>query len=338
MSVPRIDAAPAFPLVERFPALGALPRAPLTECPSPVERVEVEGASLWLKRDDLNAPTMGGNKVRALEFLLGAVRPGDRVLTVGGEGSTHVLATAAHAARLGAHTIAVRWPHEMHPTARVVAEEAARRCVAVYRASLPGAVLRVAALRLRDRHLHWVPFGGSSPLGIVGHVNAALELAEQVRAGQCEPPRRVVVPVGSGGTAAGLLLGFAIAGLEVEVVGVRVGPRIGVREARVLGLAHATRQFLQRRVGAALAPIQPAGLRIVHDWYGGAYGRPHPAGTRAADLLLPASGAILDPTYAAKAGAAALALSQRADGATLLWVTFDGRGLASGERGATGGE
>ena len=319
-----------MPLLERFPALGVLPRAPLAVGRSRVEPVVVDGVTLWLKRDDLNAHVTGGNKVRALEFLLGAVRPGDRVLTVGGEGSTHVLATAVHAARLGAGTIAVRWPHEMHPTARAVAEEAGRRCVTVYDTSMAGAVLRVLGLRLRDRALHWVPFGGSAPLGILGHVNAALELAEQVRAGECEPLRRVVIPVGSGGTAAGLLVGFAVAGLEVEVVGVRVGPRIGVRMDRVLGLAHATRRLIQRHVGAALPPIRPSALRLAHDWYGGAYGRPLPAGTRAAALLRPASGAILDATYAAKAGAAALALAERENGATLLWMTFDGRGFCEG--------
>ena len=58
--------------------------------------------------------------MRALEFLLGDVRPGDTVLTLGGEGSTHVLATATHAARLGARTLAVRWPHDMSPMAHRV--------------------------------------------------------------------------------------------------------------------------------------------------------------------------------------------------------------------------
>ena len=55
-----------------------------------------------MKREDLSSDVLGGNKVRSLEFLLGGVVEGDTVLTLGGEGSTHVLATAVHAARLGA--------------------------------------------------------------------------------------------------------------------------------------------------------------------------------------------------------------------------------------------
>ena len=49
--------------------------------------------------------------------------------------------------------------------------------------------------------------GGSSPLGCVGYVEAAAELAEQVRAGDLPAPSHIVVALGSGGTAAGLAAG-----------------------------------------------------------------------------------------------------------------------------------
>ncbi|MDQ6831436.1 MAG: 1-aminocyclopropane-1-carboxylate deaminase, partial [Gemmatimonadota bacterium] len=86
------------PLVRRYPALATLPRASLGQFPSPIERIvhaSLRG-DLWVKRDDLNADAFGGNKVRTLEWLLGGLIAGDKVLTVGGEGSTHVLATAEH--------------------------------------------------------------------------------------------------------------------------------------------------------------------------------------------------------------------------------------------------
>src|SRR5689334_5340750 len=160
----------ALPLVARFPALATLPRARLGRFPSPVERLPAAGdrPALWLKRDDLNVepPFPGGNKVRALEFLLGGVGPDDTVVTVGGEGSTHVLATAVHAARLGARTVALRWPQESNPVADVVAREAARRCARVVRA--PHAVLGVAAsaalapFARRRRRTVFVPLGGST--------------------------------------------------------------------------------------------------------------------------------------------------------------------------------
>ena len=160
---------------------------------------------------------------------------------------------------------------------------------------------------------------------MLGHVNAALELADQVAAGLLPAPRSVVVPLGSGGTAAGLALGLALAGLDATVVAARVGPRLGATRGRVLRLAAATRRFVQRRAGRRLPP--PVPVRVVHDVYGGAYGRELPAGTRAALLLQETLAARLDATYSAKGCAAALALAARDPGPTLFWLTFDGRWL-----------
>jgi D-cysteine desulfhydrase len=328
-----------LPLLERLPALAALPRASLGRFPSPVEPVALGGARgrLWLKRDDLDAPSVGGNKVRALEFLLGGVGAGDTVLTLGGEGSTHVLATAHHAARLGARTVAIRWPHEMHEAAHQVAAIARAGSHAVHEArTIVDAFVRAWWLRQRHPDWHWVPFGGSTPRGALGHVNAALELAAQVRAGALPAPRRIVVALGSGGTTAGLLVGLALAGLEAELVAVRVGPRIGTNRTTVLRLARRTRRLLERLTSAPLPPLPAARLRVLHEHYGGAYGRPLAAGTVAARFFADV-GLRLEATYTAKAAAAALAIAREAEGDTVFWLTFDGRVLEDrpGAGGAT---
>jgi D-cysteine desulfhydrase len=285
---------------------------------------------LWIKRDDLNASVCGGNKVRALEFLLGDVRPNDVVLTLGGEGSTHVLATAIHAARLGARTVAVRWRHEMNPVAGRVAGEARTRCAEIVTThTVVGAFAHAYRLRL-GRRLHYVPIGGSVPLGVVGHVNAAVELAGQIRAGAVPRPERVVVPLGSGGTAAGLALGFAIAGVETTVVGARVAPRLAANRTRVLRLARATARLIERTTGERVPGIDPARVVVAHEAYGGAYGRPLPAGDAAAAALSRARGLALDATYSAKAYATALAdpPARGGKGPTLFWLTFDARVLS----------
>ena len=100
--------AGTIPLFARFPELAKLPRAILCNLPSPVQPFPERESELWIKREDLNAPVCAGNKVRALEFLLGGLHEGDTVITTGGAGSTHVLATAAHASRLGVTTLASR--------------------------------------------------------------------------------------------------------------------------------------------------------------------------------------------------------------------------------------
>jgi D-cysteine desulfhydrase len=309
--------------------LASIPRVPLGEYPTPIESARFPDLDtpLWIKRDDLASAALGGNKVRALEYLLAGVQPGDVLLTGGGEGSTHVLATAIHAARLRARVHAVRWRHEMHDTAHRVAGRALRECAVVETAATPfGGILRAFAQRIRRRG-RWIPFGGTSPLGILGHVNAALELADQVDAGVLPMPSRVVVPLGTGGTAAGLALGFAAAGMPTRVIGARVVPRIVSGRARVVRLARSTARWTRRTTGVALPVVMRDAVQVAHEAYGGAYGRVSPLAADAAAAMERASGLQLDPTYSAKAFAIALRVARIEEGVTVFWSTFDARWL-----------
>ena len=320
-----------LPLIRRFPKLRTIPRARLCQLPSPVQKLDgiATGAELWIKRDDLNAPFCGGNKVRSLEFLLGGLKPGDTVVTVGGAGSTHILSTAIHAERLGAKTIGLRWTHDMNPVAERVSVKIGKL--------MPGARVRrstvmtlgIARYNSIARNARYITLGGAVPLGILGHVNAALELALQIEKGEMPMPDRVVLPLGSAGTVAGLLLGFAIAGLPVEVVGARVGPRMFVNRRRVHALARRTAILIERRTGEHLPSIDPTRLRIVQDVYGGAYGRPLPRAREAANILHSATGIELDDTYSAKAWAGVLDECRTAKGPVLFWLTFDAKCLTN---------
>lgn len=320
-----------IPLVRRFPALAAIPRARLGRFPTRVEPLEGfrDVNALFVKREDLSSDILGGNKVRSLEFLLGRVAEGDTVLTIGGVGSTHILATAVHAARLGAKTIAVRWRHDMHSAAEEVGSRAASECAEVITATnIAMAMAPLARMRL-TRRSYYIPLGGSTPLGTLGHVNAALELIEQVDAGELPRPTRVVAPLGSGGTAAGLALGFAIGGMDTTVIGARVGPRIGANRWRVLRLAAQTRQLIARYTGRAPPAVRGDRVVVAHDLYGGAYGRPHPTAEHVAVLVDALRGWRLDATYSAKALAVALDLATEHPSPTVFWMTFDSRWMKS---------
>lgn len=307
----------ASAIVRRFPALASLPRVQLGS-PTAVERVTLpDGRSLLVKRDDRYGDRVGGNKVRGLEWLLGGVHAGDEVLTVGPRGSTHALATATYASALGARTTVVRWNQVMHAAAREV--DGRLRQVAqqiVDARAVPVAYAVAGALRIA-RHPRWIPAGGATPLAIIGHVGAALELAAQIAAGESESPARVVVPLGTGGTAAGLWLGFAIAGMPIEVVAVRVVPRVVGRGGRVRRLARSTARLLGRLTQETIPAPDPEMLRVEHRFYGGGYGRALPG--EPIDL---GGGILVDTTYSAKALHAAAAYR---DGRTLFWLTFDGR-------------
>jgi len=295
-----------------------------------VERWEVDGASMLIKRDDLSSVLLGGNKVRALELLLAGVGPDHTLLTVGPTGSTHALAVAQYGSRLGAAVQVITWPQQGHAVALATAARL-ERLARVTAVRSPGeAYVRAAIRRLRGR-VTWIPAGGSAPLGVLGHASAALELVEQLTRETRPTPDTIVVPLGSGGTAAGLLVGLALAGSSTRLLAVRVAPRVIANRSHVLRLARRGHALLEQRVGGRLPPIDASRLELVHDAYGGGYAHETDAGRDAEALLHGCGGPRLDGTYSAKAFGHALALARSAPrDSVLFWLTFDGRWLDGG--------
>jgi D-cysteine desulfhydrase len=308
-----------WPLFDQNPWLEDLPRVSLRTAPTPVERV---AERLWIKRDDLTADPVGGNKVRALEFLLAQFPHGSRVFTAGSRGSTHVLATAIHGRAAGLDVLAASWPQEMNDVARAVDARLDEDAVRIRFRSPVSAALWLTWQAWRGRQV--IPAGGTSPLGMLGHVNAAMEFAAQVHAGQAPEPDRVVVPLGTGGTAVGLAVGFALAGLKSKVVGARVVPGIIARPSRLRRLVRETVRQIGQSNSRIILRGEPS-VEIAGGVYGGAYGRP----LRGAPAVT-ANGASLDATYSAKAYVAALESARTAE--TLFWLTFDSRWITSGKQ------
>src|SRR6267142_1493820 len=217
-------------------SLGARP-TPLAAASGALSRA-VGLDALWLKRED----SIGGNKVRSLEFLLATAQPGDVVLTIGGTGSTHCLATAIHARALGCRVALAQFPQPDTDTAVTTAAVTATYADVLRRsrtlAGFPLALLNAWLAARRQGRVVRVPSGGASAPGVVGQLLAGLELADQVS----EPPDAIVTPLGSGGTAAGLALAMATLGWPTPVVAVRVAPRIIANRWRIARLARAAQR------------------------------------------------------------------------------------------------
>jgi len=318
-------------LIARFPRLRGLPWVRIGAWPTPVSRLQAlgrrAGVDLWLKDDGRAGPRYGGNKVRKLEPLLAEAlaRGAGGVLTTGGIGSHHAVAAAVHAASLGLRTHAVLVPQPV--------TDPVRRNLALARAL--GVVLHPCGSRLRvpltmvrvaltHPGLHVIGPGGSSPLGALGFVAGALELAAQVREGALPEPRELVVPLGSGGTAAGLSLGCALAGLATRVVAVRVVERPLMNATLVRWLVRATRS-LMNKLGARV-PGRAVRLEVVGGFVGRCYGDPTPEARFALGLARDLEGLKLETTYTAKALAALLARGSGV-GPVLLWNTHNAHDL-----------
>ena len=194
-------------LLRRFPELAAhFPWTPLLlAVPTPVTYLPDPG--VWVKRDDLACPRYGGNKARKFEWILGSLKArGKRgFLTFGGLCSNHCTAAAIYGreAGLDVRLAFVPTPLEPHEYDELLlqAHLGARQELLG-----PGAFLRVGEAL--------VPPAGSTVEGVLGYVGAGLELAEQVESGALPNPERIYIAAATKGTALGLAMGLALAGLE----------------------------------------------------------------------------------------------------------------------------
>lgn len=315
-----------------FPAFAA--PAALGHYPTAVEHLSglsTEDSALWVKRDNRTHEVYGGNKVRKLERLLAdaAARGAKRIVTVGAAGSHHVLATTYFGAREGFAVEAVLVPQPRTDHAVEVLRAALGLGleafpVGSWAAAVPALWRRMAG---RGRETRFIMLGGSSPVGAMGYVTAARELAAQVRAGEMPEPDLCIVALGSGGTAAGLTAGFAEQRMKTRVVGVCVSPPRWALRASALFLARAcarrARIESDRQPGSVRASAGAAGGFVVDGRFlGRGYGHSTPEGDEATDMAREA-GLTLDPTYTAKAFASALWRVRARQGRTILyWHTL----------------
>jgi D-cysteine desulfhydrase family pyridoxal phosphate-dependent enzyme len=305
------------------------PREPLGFLPTPLHPLprlsaHLGGPQLWIKRDDLTGFALGGNKVRKLEFYLGAARAegADVLLTTGGHQSNHARITAAAAARAGLDCILILSGGTPATYAGNLALDclfgAEVRFVATREERAPALLALADELRRAGRRPLVIPLGASTPLGAFGYVEAVREVVRQFHAVGVVP-RVIVHGSSSGGTQAGLVLGCRAAGLATRVLGVS---------------ADETRADLTRMVVEILGPLAelagvslppPAAVEVLDDYVGPGYGIPTAASDEATRLFARLEGIALDATYGAKAAAGLVDLVRRGafrrDDVVCFWHT-----------------
>lgn len=219
----------ANPLFRHIPALkGKIAWRPIGDLPTPVHRGSVRLPSgrtvaFWAKREDLSNSLYGGNKVRTLEHQLAACEshnqnhPDARFFVLGSGGSNQCVATIVHGLNR----------FDLSPDALWVSTDDPDRDNALNMLSclsfpgkhvafgstknqlhMSGQILKALLFSKADKVFM---LGGSNTTGQLGHVGAALELAEQIANGQVEDPEAIYLPVGSTCTITGLILGICLA-------------------------------------------------------------------------------------------------------------------------------
>jgi 1-aminocyclopropane-1-carboxylate deaminase/D-cysteine desulfhydrase-like pyridoxal-dependent ACC family enzyme len=297
--------------------LSRLPRTSLAMVPTPLHELPTLsrdlGVRVLVKRDDLTGLAFGGNKVRQLEFFLGdAATHGADVVVAGGSfaQSNHarVCAAAARAAGLGS-VILVRpgggsagvqgtgnalltrvFADEVRLVPELDAIPREDRLVELRERS---ELFARVAEELRDAgRTPYVLLGSSVPLGVLGYVDAAIELHHQRRMLGLDFSKLFVTSLGA--TQAGLELGRYLLGDPYQVIGMSYQPATRPATA-ILNLLDGAAEMLD-------ADVRIAESDLINDdaLAGPEYGVLNDQAREALFLAARSDGLLLDPVYSAK--------------------------------------
>ena len=180
-----------------------------------------------MKRDDLTGVELSGNKVRKLEYLLGDAKnkKAEYIFTCGGEQSNHARATVFAAAQLGFKSRIFLWGRERKSAEGNLFMNKFLNTEIVYLDKKQywnvSDIMAAEKRKLEKKRIkvYTIPEGGSSALGIWGYIDFANELKKQA---DLKSFNAVLTAAGSGGTAAGLLIGLKLLGINKKIFAVNV--------------------------------------------------------------------------------------------------------------------
>ena len=296
------------------PDLSRFPRYPLLFGPSPVHPLSrltkhLGGAEIWAKRDDCNSGlAFGGNKIRKLEFLVAdALAQGaDTLVTIGGVQSNHTRQVAAAAAVAGLKAYLVQehwvdWPDPLYD--RVGNIQLSRILGAHVELHPAGFSIGIheswqQALELvvaRGGKPYAIPAGASDhPLGGLGYAAFAEELAQQEQESGVFFDHLIVCSV-TGGTQAGMVVGFKGEGRRRKVIGIDASAKPDETWSAIARIARRTAEL----VGLG-QEITDDDVILERKYAGQTYGIPTAETLDAIKVAARLEGMITDPVYEGK--------------------------------------
>jgi len=341
-------------LFKSFPALKE--KVPwislLTNVPTPVDRLtELEkhfnmssDGSIFIKRDDIDHDIYGGNKLRKFEFLIGeALKKKKRgIQTFGGVGTNHGLAAAIVTKELGlkCDLFLANQPLTWHVQRSLLLFDhfgAKLHYAKGYGSiALKGGIFRL----FHPKHFMMLPggsllLGRGSPLGTVGFINAFFELKSQIDDGKLPKPDVIFVAGGSTGTAAGLIAGCKLLGLDIDFKIIAVSDPMFVNTKSLTTNCNVTLEYLQDMdESIPRVKVDADDFEIYIDYLGSDYGVKTSRGQKAVDTTMELEGKKmgfkLETTYTGKTVAGLFDYLEKDENKSkkiLFWNTYNSNDL-----------
>ena len=199
----------------------------LAHLPTPLETLKYKDRAFLIKRDDYTGSDFMGNKIRKLEYLLYDAKKekAEIIYTCGGDQSNHSRAVASAAAKLGIKTRLFLWGDKrIRADGNLFLDKMYGSEISYLNKKEFSYVDEImteerAKLVKKGKRVYVIPTGGSSTLGIWGYISFIDELQKQVDLKKIDG---IYSACGSGGTAAGLLVGAALKKLKIKIYAVNV--------------------------------------------------------------------------------------------------------------------
>ncbi|WP_244493026.1 pyridoxal-phosphate dependent enzyme [Bosea sp. Root670] len=281
------------------------PRYDLVKAPTPLQRLsgferKLGRPGFYMKRDDLMEIGLGGNKLRSLEFWLGAAlrEHADIVLVAGGATSNLCRLTAAAAAMAGLDCLIIHNAEDSPANRersflnRLFGAET--RFIGPVGEEERAAAMKAAAAELmRQGRTPYIV--GDAVLGALGYVLAAFELHEQSQR-ESAPLRHVFLAGSMGPTEAGFIFGNALLGhpFQVHLVSVEYG------QAELEERIRRIYEGIGERTGLAVGDLGEAPLHYHMAHLGGGWGVPTLESEAAIVAFARTEGILIEHVYTAK--------------------------------------
>lgn len=298
------------------------PRRKYLQDPTPIEFLPAltqalgNEVKLYVKRDDLLPGAAGGNKTRKLEFCIGdaLAKGADTIITCGAVQSNHARLTASWSAKEGldCHLILeerVKGSYKEKASGNnFLFELLGVKSIAVVQSGsdmMAQMNKKADELAAAGKKPYIIPGGASNAIGAMGYAACAEEIMGQLNDMHLDIGH-IIVPSGSAGTHAGMVVGMAGVNGNIPISGVNVSRTKEVQEAIVYKLTLETAEKLGVKTGIAREEI------VCFDQYvGPGYSLPTDSMVEAVKLFATKEAILLDPVYSGKAAAGLIDLVRK---------------------------
>ncbi len=314
------------------------PRRPYLNGPTPIEampslsRALGSKVNLYVKRDDLLPGAAGGNKTRKLEFCIADAMKNnaDTIITCGAVQSNHCRLTAAWSAKEGldCHLILeerVEGSYKKEGSGNnFLFELLDVKTINVVSggSDMMGEMTKKAEeLAAQGKKTYIIPGGASNAIGALGYAACAEETMTQLNTLGLSI-EHIVVPSGSAGTHAGMVVGMTGVNANIPVSGINVSRAKDVQEEIVYTLA----QELAAKLGIK-AGVDRENFVCFDQYVGPGYSIPTDSMVEAVKLFAKTEAILLDPVYSGKAAAGLIDLVRKGhfpDGSNVLFLHTGG--------------